>query len=50
MYAWGDHRRFNSYSGYFRRTFGGRVQKISVDAGFSCPNRDGKIGEGGCTF
>ena len=50
MYAWGDHRRFNSYSGYFRRTFGGRVQKISVDAGFTCPNRDGKIGEGGCTF
>lgn len=45
MYAWGDHRRFNSYSGYFRRTFGGRVQKISVDAGFTCPNRDGKIGE-----
>ena len=44
------HRRFNSYSGYFRRTFGGRVQKISVDAGFTCPNRDGKIGEGGCTF
>ena len=50
MYAWGDHRRFNSYSGYFRRTFGGRVQKISVDAGFTCPNRDGKISEGGCTF
>ena len=50
MYAWGDNRRFNSYSGYFRRTFGGRVQKISVDAGFTCPNRDGKIGEGGCTF
>ncbi len=30
--------------------FNGRVQKISVDAGFSCPNRDGTIGLGGCTY
>ena len=43
-------RRFNSYSNYFIKQFGGRVQKISVDAGFSCPNRDGKISTGGCTF
>ena len=43
MYAWGDNRRFNSYSGYFRRMFGCRVQKLSVDAGFTCPNRDGTI-------
>lgn len=43
-------RRFNSYSRYFVNQFGGRVQKISIDAGFSCPNRDGKIGTGGCTF
>lgn len=50
MFAWGDRRRFNSYSGYFRRTFGGRVQKLSVDAGFTCPNRDGTISTGGCTF
>lgn len=49
-YAWGDSRRFNSYSGYFRRIFGGRVQKLSIDAGFSCPNRDGKLNTGGCTF
>lgn len=40
-YPWGDTRRFNSYAGYFRRLFGGRVQKLSVDAGFTCPNRDG---------
>lgn len=45
-----DNRRFNSYSSYFKRQFGGRVQKISIDAGFSCPNRDGKISTGGCTF
>lgn len=50
MYPWGDNRRFNSYSGYFRRTFGGRIQKVAVNAGFTCPNRDGTIGRGGCTF
>lgn len=50
MYAWGDERRFNSYSGYFRRIFGGRVQKVAVNAGFTCPNRDGEISKGGCTF
>lgn len=50
IYPWGDTRRFNSYAGYFRRLFGGRVQKLSVDAGFTCPNRDGRISTGGCTF
>ena len=49
-YPWGDDRRFNSYSRYFAKQFGGRVQKISIDAGFSCPNRDGKISTGGCSF
>ena len=47
-YQWGHTRRFNAYSEYFRKTFGGRVQKLSLDAGFSCPNRDGA--RGGCTF
>ncbi len=50
MYFWGDDRRYNSYSGYFRRMFGMRMQKLSVNAGFSCPNRDGTLSEGGCTF
>lgn len=49
-YPWGDDRRFNSYSRYFAKQFGGRVQKISIDAGFSCPNRDGKLSMGGCSF
>ena len=49
-FPWDDTRRFNSYSRYFAKQFGGRVQKISIDAGFSCPNRDGKISTGGCTF
>ena len=43
-------RRFNSYSNYFMKQFGSRVRKISIDAGFSCPNRDGKLSTGGCTF
>lgn len=50
MYPWGDQRRFNSYSGYFRRMFGARVQKLSVNTGMTCPNRDGTLGVGGCTF
>ena len=50
LFLWGDNRRFNSYNNYFTKQFGGRVQKISIDAGFSCPNRDGKISTGGCTF
>jgi radical SAM protein (TIGR01212 family) len=41
---------FKSYSKYIRETFGERVQKISVDGGFTCPNRDGKKGRGGCTY
>ena len=50
MHAWGDNRPYNSYAAYFRRLFGSRVQKVAVDAGFSCPNRDGTISVGGCTF
>lgn len=49
-HPWGDERPFNSYAGHFRRTFGERVQKVTVNAGFTCPNRDGKVGTGGCTF
>lgn len=49
-FPWGDSRRFNSYSAHLGRLFGSRVQKISVDAGFSCPNRDGTLGIGGCSF
>ncbi len=49
MALWGG-RRFNSYAAYFRRTFGSRIQKVAINAGFSCPNRDGEVGVGGCTF
>lgn len=50
QYPWGHDRRFNSYTEYFKRTFGSRVQKLSIDAGFTCPNRDGSRGTGGCTY
>jgi len=49
-YSWGHERRFNAYAPYFKKVFGQRVQKISVDAGFTCPNRDGSIASGGCTY
>jgi radical SAM protein (TIGR01212 family) len=49
-FPWGHQRRFNSYTEYIRRTFGGRVQKVVVNAGFTCPNRDGMKGTGGCTY
>lgn len=49
-YPWGSDRRLNTYSEYFKREFGSRVQKITIDAGFTCPNRDGACGSGGCTF
>jgi len=50
QHPFGTRHRFNAYSDYFRRTFGERVQKISVDAGFTCPNRDGTRARGGCTY
>ena len=41
---------YNSYSLWIRQQFPYRVQKISVDAGFTCPNRDGRVGTHGCIF
>jgi radical SAM protein (TIGR01212 family) len=50
IFSWGHTRRFNAYPDYFRKLFGARVQKVSIDAGLTCPNRDGTKGTGGCTF
>jgi len=50
IYPWGHGRRFNAYSNYFRTIYGARVQKVSIDAGFTCPNRDGSKSTGGCTY
>jgi radical SAM protein (TIGR01212 family) len=49
-FPWGHQRRFNAYPDYFRKLFGSRIQKVSIDAGFTCPNRDGTKGTGGCTY
>ena len=49
-YGFPDGKRYSSFVGYFKRKYGERLQKIVLDAGFSCPNRDGKVGRGGCTY
>jgi len=50
QYPWQHNRRFNAYAQYFKKQFGERVQKLTIDAGFTCPNRDGTLGVGGCTY
>lgn len=46
---WGD-KRYNSLNYFLRNKFGEKTFKISLDGGFTCPNRDGKVAKGGCTF
>lgn len=43
-------KHYNDYGTWIRERFGTKVQKISIDGGFSCPNRDGKVGRGGCAY
>lgn len=43
-------KRYNQYSAHLKQKFGVKVYKITLDAGFSCPNRDGEISSGGCIF
>jgi radical SAM protein (TIGR01212 family) len=50
VYNWGDHRRINAISNRIKEKYGGRIQKVSVNAGFTCPNRDGTKGTGGCIY
>lgn len=45
-----NNKRYNDYPSYIRRRFNQRVQKVSLDTGFTCPNRDGTKGIGGCTY
>lgn len=49
-YPWRTKRRINAAPDHFRKLFGTRVQKVAIDAGFTCPNRDGTISSGGCTY
>lgn len=46
---WGD-KRYRSLSYEFKKIFGQKVMKLSLDGGFTCPNRDGTIGREGCIF
>ncbi len=50
IYPRGNSRRFSAWADYCRQKYGSRIQKVSVNAGFSCPNRDGTISYGGCDF
>jgi len=43
-------KRYTTFSGELKRLFGGKVQRISVDAGMTCPNRDGSLDGEGCIF
>ena len=45
-----DEKPYRDLNTYYRNLFGGKTAKISLDGGFTCPNRDGTIGTGGCLF
>lgn len=45
-----NNKRYNDYSSFIKKQFSERVQKVSLDTGFTCPNRDGTKGTGGCTY
>lgn len=45
-----DNKRYHTYNYYLRHRFNSKTYKVPLDAGFTCPNRDGKCGIGGCIF
>lgn len=45
-----DNKRYHTWNYHLRQTFGEKVFKIALDGGFDCPNRDGTVAHGGCTF
>jgi len=50
IFFWGNSKRYHSFSWFQKQYYGERVQKVTVDAGFTCPNRDGSVGRGGCIY
>lgn len=48
-FLWGD-KRYHTLNYYYRNKYGEKVFKVSLDAGFTCPNRDGVVAKGGCIF
>ena len=49
-YAFDDNKRYHTWNYYLRNNFGEKVFKVSLNAGFTCPNLDGKVSKGGCTY
>ena len=45
-----DNKRYHTWNYHLRNTFGHKVFKVALDGGFDCPNRDGTVAHGGCTF
>ncbi|HGY56866.1 MAG TPA: TIGR01212 family radical SAM protein [Caldithrix abyssi] len=50
IFPWGTAKRYNAFADYQKKIYGERVQKVTVDAGFTCPNRDGTVAKGGCIY
>lgn len=50
IFPWGHERRYNDYPTFIKNKFEGRVQKLSINAGFTCPNRDGSKDWRGCSY
>jgi uncharacterized protein len=47
---WNNAKRYYDLKSYWQNRFGCRVHKLQIDAGFTCPNRDGRIATGGCIY
>lgn len=47
---WKNNKRYYDLKSYWRNLFGCNVHKLSIDAGFTCPNRDGHVASGGCIY
>ena len=45
-----SNKRYHTYDYYLRHAFGGKVAKLTLDGGFTCPNIDGTCGMGGCIY
>jgi len=50
IYTKDPHKRYHSWNYALRQQFGGKIFKVPIDGGFDCPNRDGTVAHGGCTF
>lgn len=49
-YPWAKGKRYYHFAHYLKKKYGTRIQKVTVDAGFTCPNRDGAVAKGGCVY